>query len=1012
MPSVLDKNDKKGSGKHTDQPRSRRVARWLLEFVVTTAFIWVVFAMAGRALPKIALKQISELTNTQINAESVDFRFDGSVFIKHLVIRPHGQAGYDNSILRADTVSVHFRLGSLLKLSPRLREIYVDDFVLRAQYDSDKRQWNLEAMKFAIQQGMSGRLPLIWLENGTVEYSKVSRGFVRVVSSTPVSAGFRPAQRIVGGYSFDISSAGRQRLDKSAIFGYWQRGRIVVGGRLSSKDLPGFERPWIVKSIDAELTYDPNQSCVLTAKIKDLTGPPSEMRNLFSFDTNALADKLPIVDVLQSFFNQYGPSGKVDIDLQVTGNLKRAGESKIAGRVYCDDAAISARDFPYAMEHIKGQIGLTEKSASLKGLKGRHGQVELAIDGEVNDFGSDWKYDLQISSDNMLLDSDLFNALTPDQQKLWSAFTPTGTVGINYAQKRTTPKHHQSSIIVRLLGVDSRYAGFSYPLKNASGQLFLSRDEVVFSDAVSQWDGRRITVNGKAGPGEGGGPRYDFEVKAENIPLDSTLAEALPAPQREFYNQFEMSGHVDATIKVSNPTGKPGAGTFLADVFPKGGSVKARILPISIDDLTGKIVFKPEVVDIENLGGRYGEGKVGLSGSVWPAEGEGEMRYCLSMRAEKVELNQELVTALPGPLSQLVGYLRPAGQVSLTADMSKNGGPDCPDNRLVIECMGNKIECNFMPYPLQDISGRIVITQSQIELEDVEARASHIIRGTPVESLMRMTGRIILGEAPGAAEGSQITAGDVNFYGRNVRFKSKSLAEVDTVLVYDPQSGQWLSRYFVADFYEGKMIGKLQLNRSGAGGLDYLLEASVAGADLKKFLSDTDKEGNPDEQYSSGSINGSLSVVGSIVDGDIRLGRCRLKIIDMQVGKLSPISKLLQVLNLTEPSDYAFDQMMVDAYIQDNRMYFRQIDLSGKSLAFYGSGWLDLKTNVIDLTLTARGHRLIPTSPSILQSLTEGLSRAVIRVEVKGNAADPQVTTMPLPVIKETLEILGAPRDN
>jgi hypothetical protein len=275
---------------------------------------------------------------------------------------------------------------------------------------------------------------------------------------------------------------------------------------------------------------------------------------------------------------------------------------------------------------------------------------------------------------------------------------------------------------------------------------------------------------------------------------------------------------------------------------------------------------------------------------------------------------------------------------------------------------------------------------------------------------MKMTGRIVMGEGGGEGEGTRITAGDINFFGENVRFKGKSLARVDTVLGYDAKSGQWLSRYFVADFYGGKMIGKFQLNKSGDGGLDYLLEASVAGADLKQFLSDTEKESRPDEHYSSGSINGSLSVVGSIVDDSIRLGRCRVKIIDMEVGKMSPLANLLTVLKLTEPSDYAFDQMTVDAYIQDNRMFFRQFDLSGKSLAFDGSGWLDLKTDNINLTLTARGRRLATASPSILQSLTEGLGRAVMRVEVKGQANDPQVTTKPLPVIRETLEILGTPR--
>ncbi len=208
------------------------------------------------------------------------------------------------------------------------------------------------------------------------------------------------------------------------------------------------------------------------------------------------------------------------------------------------------------------------------------------------------------------------------------------------------------------------------------------------------------------------------------------------------------------------------------------------------------------------------------------------------------------------------------------------------------------------------------------------------------------------------------------------------------------------------------MTGRIQLSPSGEGGVEYLLETSVAGADLKKFLSDRPEEARPDEHYSTGTMNGSLSIVGSLVDNRIRLGRCRLKIIDMEVGKMSPLAKILQVLNLTEPSDYAFDQMLVDGYIHDNKVFFRQIDLSGRSLAFNGTGRLNLETNDIDLALTARGRRLATKKPSILESLTEGLGRAVVRVEVKGKMSDPQITTRTLPVIGETLEILGTPGDN
>jgi small nuclear ribonucleoprotein (snRNP)-like protein len=1002
MPSDLKKSGRKSGG--------RRAARWFLEFVTTSVLIWVAFVLGGRALPQIAIGQLSDLTNTKIDVKSVEFRFDGSVFIKDLVVRPRNSADYDNSILKADTVRVHFRLGSLLTLRPRVKEIFVDDFTLRIQYDSNNGQWNLSAMKIQLPGGGVGRLPLVWLEHGTVEYSKVVNGRVVVIASSPVSAGFRPAKKIVGGCSFDISSASKQDLGKSAIFGNWQPGRVIVGGRISSKDVPGFERPWMVRTIDAELTYEPNKTCVLMAKIKGFTCPPSESRNLFAFDTKTVMDKAPFVNAIQMFFRQYNPSGTIDIDLQASGNPERLNEGKIEGKVTCKDVALCDSKFPYAVEHLTGQVELTEKSAKLNSVVGRHGAVELVLNGWAKDFGPDYKYNFQISSDNMLLDKDLYNAINREEQKFWSEFSPSGVVSTSYSRVRQSPTDERSVLAVQLLDVEGMYAGFGYPLKNTTGKLVVADNNMVLSDVVSQWGGRRITINGKVGFGLGVIPSYDIVVKGENIPLDATLEAALPTAQKEFYNQFETQGLVDATVKVVSAGRKDTASTFTAEVFPKKSSLKAKALPILVNEVEGRVVFRPGMIDIEQLEGRYKGGTVAFSGLVWSAGNQREPGYCLSMRAKKVELSEDLADALPGSLGAMVGQLRAGGEVNLAADVSRNADGNCGPNRLVIECLGNTIDCNLLPYALHDISGRIAITQSHIVLEDITARASHTIRGSPIESVMRMAGSVALSEANGTSEGMRITSGDVNISGENVRFKNKSLSKVDTVLRYDSESGQWLSRYFVADFYDGKMIGKLQFNKSDRGGLDYLLEASVAGADLKKFLSDTDKEVRPDEHYSSGSISGSVGIIGSFVDDNIRLGRCRLKIIDMQVGKRSPLANLLAVLNLTETSDYAFDQMTVDAYIQDNKMFLRQLDLSGKSVAFYGSGWLDLKTDDIKMTLTARGRRLAPASPSILQSLTEGLSRAVVRVEVKGKISDPQITTMPLPVIKETLEILGTPK--
>ena len=129
----------------------------------------------------------------------------------------------------------------------------------------------------------------------------------------------------------------------------------------------------------------------------------------------------------------------------------------------------------------------------------------------------------------------------------------------------------------------------------------------------------------------------------------------------------------------------------------------------------------------------------------------------------------------------------------------------------------------------------------------------------------------------------------------------------------------------------------------------------------------------------------------------------------MRIRKLSPLAKLLQVLNLNEPSDYAFDSMFIDSYIKRNGLIVEKLDMSGKSVAFYGSGTISLLNGEVDLSLIARGRRLATDDPSIIQSLTESLGQAVIRMDVTGYYRNVIVDTRTLPVIEETFNILGKP---
>ncbi len=1010
MPAVSNQSGPAVSG--------RNIVRWIFEFAVLAIMLCLLYAAARHALPKIAIGQLSELTNTKIEAKSVSFDPNGSVFIEGLVVKPHRWRSYDNSILKARSVHAQFSLASVLLLRPRLKEIWVSDFELNIQHDLDRDEWNISALRLPAATSRKYKIPLVWLEKGKVLYSKVTQGRVRIAAQDSVSASFRPAAELLGGYSFSITTTPKQSFEKSSIVGLWVPGRIEIGGDISSGDVPGFDRPWTIKTIDARLRYNTQEkSYSLTVKIKDLFGPPGKSSKLFAFESETAYQKFPVLFGLQSFFIRYRPRGRVNIDFQASGHYDRLPDSSLSGRVHCVDGAASDTKFPYPVEHITGRMDFTQGGVTFNNVKGRHGDVGINIGGWCADFGPDFKYEVQITSDNMLLDKDLYNALGSESQKFWSAFSPSGRVALNYSLSRRSPTDRSSALAVELLETDGKYAGFAYPLDGARGFLFFDRDGMAFSNVVMQANGQKISIDGTVKESQGRAGVCDILIKGRNIPLDSTLEQSLPAEQKELYKHFGMSGLFDANIAVFTPGENNAAATYKADVLFKGVSLSTGKSKLALSDVSARAVITPDSIHIEDLTGRYGPGTVSLSGQLTPGADANGHGYCVAVTGEQLALDKNLFSMLPGPLAELSASLRPKGTIAFTANLNRAGGDDCPGSTLTVECLGDSLDCNTWPYPLENVRGKIHLSENRIEFDRLSAIAIHNVRGMAVSSSIKLTGELQLGaggtdtNAPGAAaEMVGVQDGLLELEAENFKLAGKTLRTVKASFDCQAGSGGWISRNLLANFYGGKMTGRLEMGLRGGTGGRFLLEAGFAGADLREFLSDKQSDPMPVDAYATGKMSGSVSIVGRLSDNFLDIGRCRLDITDMQVGRLSLLAKLLTVLNLTEPTDYAFDKMLVDSFIKNNRVYFRELDLSGESLAFNGSGWMDLSDKRINLTLAARGHRLATASPSILGSLTEGLGQAVVRIDITGDASDPQIKTTALPVIKGTLGIFGRKR--
>jgi hypothetical protein len=1069
----------------------------ILLAAVVVLGVWV-----ARALPGIAAVEISRLTNTRIEMGPFDFHRNASVSIDGIVIRPAESEAlfYDDTILRAKNVYAKFSLGSLLLLSPRVKEIHVVDFILDVQHDLDSGRWNVGGLRLNTSSGKGGRVPVVALRRGKLRYCKVSGGETEVVTSVPVEARFGFPGVSDGSHGFEIKTAKLSGgYGDSALRGSWSPGRFEVAGGLSSTDIPSLERAWAVDVLAADVEYDRSGAYKLHLQIKDLHSKHSPEVDAFRLLATDPARPSGGMAAAQRFFARFRPFGRVaSVRLDARGNVHALLDSEVTGTVVCEDMSILDSRFPYAVDHLSGTVEFSQSAVQLNQLKGKHGEVDVLIQGWARGLGDHRQYQYQISSGNMILDEDLYAALPPGQKRLWDAFSPSGVIGVDYRLTRSSPSDKRSHIAIDLRGVNATYEKFPYPLQDMTGGIYFDRERVLVTDVVASGQGRRIRLDGQVTDRDTSRPIYNITVDANAIPLDATLRQALPEQYRTAARRFDASGtaRVRARIFTAEDVNSPNPIRFAADAFVADASLKMDSWPVVLTGLSGQASITPDSAAISDCVGRYRQSEVRLAGSIQFARADRPGQYHLNVTTKQTPLDETVLGLLPEAARRHVLAFRPEGAVDVTIGYSKVDSNQPADLTASIVCLGNKINHERFPYPLQDVTGTIAVDAKAVTFQDIEAAPS--LQSDPsLRPSVRVNGRLSLlpasrGEGVFTARARDIlftpqlgeslpkslqgiyrdssprgpfdldietlevsgkdhklvrlggrmdlrpcsfhvsgtgtevygtlgieaaydtktgfSSGRMQLAADRFNIKGKDVTRLNAELVYDPNTRVWSADNFLGDCYGGHLLGRLRIAPLATGVVQYLATVGLVRVDLKRFLLGGKLDPAAETSASSGTMNATLGLGASIGDGSSRLGVCRIDVADMQVGKVSPLANLLAVLSLTEPTDYAFERMLLESYLKRDKLLISKFDMSGKNLAFTGSGAMNLRDNDVNLTLTARGRRVAAAKPSILQSLTEGRGGAVVRMEVTGKADNPKVETKTLPVIEDSLKILGTPQ--
>ena len=195
------------------------------------------------------------------------------------------------------------------------------------------------------------------------------------------------------------------------------------------------------------------------------------------------------------------------------------------------------------------------------------------------------------------------------------------------------------------------------------------------------------------------------------------------------------------------------------------------------------------------------------------------------------------------------------------------------------------------------------------------------------------------------AEGSYSTKrgsrqGRVGLAAERLVIKGRTVSNMTVDAVYDPNARMWSADGFLGDCYEGKVLGTLHVGRTEAGALGYMLQVALNRVDLQRFLL-AGKPAADEKPYSGGVMNAFVEpgrphrgcgVAARGLPGrhHEHAGRKGLAAVQSAVGA-EP--ERADGLHFRTDADRLVHQA---GHVADS-----QLDMSGRNVAFTGSGYDD-----------------------------------------------------------------------
>ena len=387
-------------------------------------------------------------------------------------------------------------------------------------------------------------------------------------------------------------------------------------------------------------------------------------------------------------------------------------------QVNCRDGQLVNPLLPFALRHLRGELYWDNSALRLTSFQAEGNGTSLSLDGSF-DLGKPVATGtVSVDFDGLVISDQYTGQLPPVVERFIDTVRPSGPVDLAGTFERSVDGFWSA----REFRLDAKGATvipepFPVPVRDIFGHVELVAPGRFEASMVGKIGTRPVRLAAKT-QAAAGGAEVAVQIDAERVALDETFRQACNPKAQTVLESLGFEGKAAVQLHLHRPPGPDQNYDWWFQAHVTDAELEYEGFPYRLSQVSGEVTYhsKSRLLRFWNAFGRHGRSTIHGRGSYCPPpavrpDGSSPIvdrppGLSLELLGEQVALGDDLRTALPMSLKQLLEELRLDGLADLTVNVAWMPGSEPRIDVPRFELSEGVLNGRAFPYRLHTIAAK------------------------------------------------------------------------------------------------------------------------------------------------------------------------------------------------------------------------------------------------------------------------------------------------------------------